>query len=79
MNKPNATPTSPRVPGENDVWAGLRRLPGESDFKNPSANITAVTSVVELIPRSDVKESIDKGMKTVGAKLCEWDVNIKIK
>ena len=78
MNKPNATPTSPRVPGERDVCAGLHRLPGEFDFESPSTNITAMMSIVELIPSNDVKESIDKGIKTVGAKLCEWDVNVRI-
>lgn len=77
MNKPNATPTSSRVPGEIDVGAGLQRLPGESDFENPSMNITAMMSNVELIPSSEVNESIDKGMKTVGAKLYTWVVNIK--
>lgn len=71
MNKPNATPTSPRVPGEMDVCAGLQKLPGESALENPSVNITAMTINVELIPSSDVNESIDKGMKTVGAKLCD--------
>lgn len=75
MNKPNAIPTCPKVPEEKDVCAGLQRLPGESDFENPSTNITAMMSNVELIPSSDVKESIDKGMKTVGAKLCQWDVS----
>ena len=60
------------------MCAGLQRLPGESGFENPSTNITAMMSIVELIPSNDVKESIDKGMKTVGAKLCEWDVNIRI-
>ena len=71
MNKPNAIPTCPRVPGESDVCAGLQRLPGESGFEKPSMNITAMMSNVELIPSSDVKERIDKGMKTVGAKLCQ--------
>lgn len=71
MNKPNATPTSPSVPGEKDVGAGLQKLPGPSDFEKPSMNITAMISSVELIPSSDVKERIDRGMKTVGAKLCE--------
>lgn len=70
MNKPNATPTSPRVPGEMDVCAGFQRLPGESAFEKPSVNITAMTSNVELIPSNDVNESIDKGMNTVGANLC---------
>lgn len=60
-----------------DVDAGLQRLPGESNFVNPSMNITAMMSKVELIPSSEVNESIDKGMKTVGAKLCNWDVNIR--
>jgi len=69
INKPNATPTSPRVPGEIDVCAGLHRLPGEFDFENPSTNITAMMSIVELIPSNDVNERIDKGIKTVGAKM----------
>lgn len=77
MNKPNATPSWPRVPGEMDVCAGLQRLPGEFDFENPSMNITAMMSNVELIPSNDVNESIDRGMKTVGAKLCDWDVTIR--
>jgi len=34
-------------------------------------------SIVELIPNNDVKESIDKGMKTVGAKLRKWNVNTR--
>jgi len=69
MNKPNATPISPKVPGEIDVCAGLQRLPGESDFENPSMNITAVMSNADPIPSKDVNESTDNGMKTVGTKM----------
>ena len=53
----------------SEVSAGLHRLPGASNFENPSIKITTTKKTVETMPTRDVYERKDSGRKTVGARL----------
>jgi len=57
--------------GLNEVFAGLHRLPGASNFDKPSIKIATTKSVVDAIPRSEAYERSDSGTKTVGIRLEE--------
>ena len=69
MNKPKANPSSSRLPKPNEVFAGLHRLPGASNFEKPSTKMTPIKRTVDTMPRSDAYERKDNERKTVGIRL----------
>jgi hypothetical protein len=69
MNRPIAKLNSCRPEALSEVSAGLHRLPGASNFENPSTKMTAIKKTVENMPTRDAYESNDSGRKTVGMKL----------
>lgn len=62
-------PSSPTLPKDNDVSAGTQRDPGASRLERPSTNITATIKRVDVMPRIEVYERSESGMKTVGMRL----------
>jgi hypothetical protein len=69
MNRPIAKPNSCRPEALSEVSAGLHRLPGASNFENPSTKMTATKKTVETMPTRDAYERNDNGRKTVGVRL----------
>jgi hypothetical protein len=69
MKRPNAKPSSCTLETPSEVSAGLHRLPGASNFENPSTKITATKKTVETMPTRDVYERKDSGRNTVGVRL----------
>jgi hypothetical protein len=69
MNKPKAKPSSSTLQKLNDVFAGLHRLPGASNFEKPSMKTTQIRKTVDTMPRSDPYERTGNGRKTVGIRL----------
>jgi hypothetical protein len=57
--------------GTIEVFAGLHRLPGASNFDDPSIKIATTKSVVDANPRSEAYERRDSETKTVGIRLEE--------
>jgi len=57
--------------GPNEVFAGLHKLPGASNFDNPSIKIATTKSAVDANPRSEAYERSDSETKTVGIRLEE--------
>jgi hypothetical protein len=53
----------------NEVFAGLHKLPGASNFDKPSTKTAPIKKTVDAIPRSEANERRDSGMKTVGIRL----------
>ena len=52
-----------------EVSAGLHRLPGASNFENPSTKITATIKIVETMPIREAYERKDSGKKAAGVRL----------
>jgi hypothetical protein len=71
MNRPKANPSSPKLQKSSEVFAGLHKLPGASNFEKPSTKMTPIKRTVDTMPRSEAYERKDSGRKTVGIKLEE--------
>jgi hypothetical protein len=69
MNRPNAKPSSSRLQKPNEVFAGLHRDPGASNFDRPSTKTTPIKKMVDAMPRSEAYERRGSGTKTVGMRL----------
>ncbi len=69
MNRPNAKPSPCGLEMPNEVSAGLHRLPGASNFENPSTKITATKKTVETMPTREAYERKDSGRKAAGVRL----------
>ena len=69
MNNPNDMPSSPRSWTFQFVSAGLQRLPGLSNFENPSIKTTITMSKVEMTPSIEVYDNKDNGIRVVGIML----------
>jgi hypothetical protein len=75
INRPKAKPSSFKLQKLNEVFAGLHRLPGASNFEKPSTKTTLIKETVDTMPRSDAYERRGNGRKTVGIRL-NWSRRI---
>jgi hypothetical protein len=75
INRPKAKPSSFKLQKLNEVFAGLHRLPGASNFDKPSTKTTLIKKTVDTMPRSDAYERRGNGRKTVGIRL-DWSKHV---